>query len=300
MADTELPPVVDTTAPITDTVTAPIGNEKQDESPLPSATIPSSDNVLNTPRPSDNTTTAPATKPTQTNVYTSSNVDFDSDPSAYVKTKVQSLIYWEYPKKSAIFLAGSLGVLALTQYYSVLQILAGLFSLATGINWVYVNLHKQSQRVISNKQPQEIVNPHNHRLQAKTTYIPRERVLRVAHFTMDVAEVVTQHVTKLVLIEDSMRSFTAFVASFFVWILAKHVSTKNLLSTFILLAFSLPRLYLQHKEVVDAHVAKHSHTARLLAEQYGNLANQKLREVVGQVKSRIRPEKVSVETKKTE
>lgn len=95
MADTELPPVVDTTAPITDTVTAPIGNEKQDESPLPSATIrtlylfcfmlyikmlllASSDNVLNTPRPSDNTTTAPATKPTQTNVYTSSNVDFDS------------------------------------------------------------------------------------------------------------------------------------------------------------------------------------------------------------------------------
>lgn len=39
MADTELPPVVDTTATITDTVTAPAGNEKQDESPLPSATI---------------------------------------------------------------------------------------------------------------------------------------------------------------------------------------------------------------------------------------------------------------------
>lgn len=41
--------------------------------------LASSDNVLNTPRPSANTTTtAPAAKPTQTNVYTSSNVDFDS------------------------------------------------------------------------------------------------------------------------------------------------------------------------------------------------------------------------------
>lgn len=206
-------------------------------------------------------------------------------PLGYLKAKVESLIYWETPKKSAVFLLGALGVLNLTQYYSFLQILAGLFTLATGLNLVYVNLHKQSQRVISNKAPHELVNPHNHRTSPK---IPRERVLRGAQVTMDVIEVVTQHVTKLILIEDNLRSLVAVVSSFFVWTLAKYVSTQALLTTFLILAFSLPRLYLQHQAVVDAHIEKYSKQARLLIEQYGSIASQKASEVLGQVKNSIK------------
>jgi hypothetical protein len=82
------------------------------------------------------------------------------DPPAYLKTKVESLIYWEYPKKSASFLVGSLAILILTQYYSLLQILAGVFTLATGLNWVFVNTHKQGQRFISGKSSENITNPH--------------------------------------------------------------------------------------------------------------------------------------------
>lgn len=223
-----------------------------------------------------------------------------------MKAKIESLIYWEYPKKSATFLASTLGLLVLTQYYSVLQIVAGIFTLATGINWLYVNLHKQSQRIISNKSSQDIVNPHNHRLQVQKTYIPRERVLRAAHLTTDVAEVVTQHVTRLVLIEDNFRSLVAFIVSFFVWTLAKYVSTKYLVGFFIISAFTLPRLYLQNKELVDAHVARQSQNARQLAEQYGSVANQRAREIGCQVKDFIQKKtgkataSVNQETKKSE
>ena len=87
------------------------------------------------------------------------------DAPTYLKTRVESLIYWEYPKKSGLFLAGSLSVLILTQYYSLLQIIAGLFTFVTGVNWVFVNTHKQGQRFIGGKSTQDIANPHNERLQ---------------------------------------------------------------------------------------------------------------------------------------
>ncbi|ORE10057.1 hypothetical protein BCV72DRAFT_269300 [Rhizopus microsporus var. microsporus] len=324
MADTEIPPTVNATekvvespvAPITSTSTsaAPASTEGVLATPPPSTTSTATSapttapttTTTNAPGPAAPTPTAAATKSTQNHSYTSPNIKFEDNPSGYLKAKIESLIYWEYPKKSATFLASTLGLLVLTQYYSVLQIVAGIFTLATGINWLYVNLHKQSQRIISNKSSQDIVNPHNHRLQVQKTYIPRERVLRAAHLTTDVAEVVTQHVTRLVLIEDNFRSLVAFIVSFFVWTLAKYVSTKYLVGFFIISAFTLPRLYLQNKELVDAHVARQSQNARQLAEQYGSVANQKAREIGCQVKDFIQKKtgkataSVNQDTKKSE
>lgn len=204
------------------------------------------------------------------------------DPNTYLKTKVESLIYWEYPKKSALFLVGSLSILILTQYYSLLQIIAGVFTLFTGLNWVFVNTHKQGQRFIGGKSTQDIANPHQQRLDHKGTYIPRDRVLRTAQLTIDVVEVITQQITKLVLIEDNWKSAISLVVSWLVWTLAKYVSTKYLVGFFVLVAFSIPRLYLQHQELVDGHVAQQSKNARVLAEKYGGVATQKARELTAQ------------------
>lgn len=85
---------------------------------------------------------------------------FVLDAPTYLKTKVESLIYWEYPKKSAIFVVSSLSILTLTQYYSLLQIIAGVFTLVTGLNLVFVLTHKQGQRFISGKSSDNISNPH--------------------------------------------------------------------------------------------------------------------------------------------
>jgi hypothetical protein len=125
------------------------------------------------------------------------------------------------------------------------------------------------------------------RLENKGSYIPRDRVLRGAHVTVDVAEAITQQITKLVLIEDNWRSAIAFVASYFVWTLAKYVSTKYLIGFFVVSAFSLPRLYLQHQEVVDSHVAQQTKNARALLEQYGGVAGQKAQEYAAQAKDFI-------------
>ncbi|KAI8060488.1 Reticulon-domain-containing protein [Gongronella butleri] len=213
---------------------------------------------------------------------------FEDDPAAYIKARVESLIYWENPRRSIIFLTVSLGILILTQYYSVLQLLAAFFTLATGANWVYVNTHKQTQRLIAGKQPEDITNPHSQRLGAKGALIPRERVTRAAQLTVDVFEVIARQVTRLILIEDNTRSAIALGVSYFVWTLAKYISTKYLVAFFVISAFSLPRLYLQHQAVIDAHVAHHGEQARVLAKQYGGVASEKAQQLYDQAWAAIK------------
>ncbi|KAI8085971.1 Reticulon-domain-containing protein [Gilbertella persicaria] len=314
MADSSVP-VIDTAA-----------TNKLEESPIPSATAPPTVNetlessipeskpekpatTLDTPPPSVKPVTAPATTTTASTAsskpfsYTSPNIKFEDDPSTYLKTKVESLIYWEYPKKSATVLVGLLATLVLTQYYSLLQIVAGVFTLATGLNWVFVNTHKQGQRFIGGKSPENIANPHSERLHKQGTYIPRDRVLRTAQLTIDVVEVITQHITKLVLIEDNWRSAVSLVVSYLVWTIAKFVSTKYIVGFFIVSAFAFPRLYLQHQDVIDAHVAQQSKNARVLAEKYGGIANVKARELTEQAKSFLSKKttaSIPQEAKKTE
>lgn len=310
MAEFAQPPVIDTNVP----------TQKLDESPIPSATAPPAnggtlnnsipvqkDVAIDTPPPSvkptkttatttttNTTTTSSSTGKKSSFVYSSPNINFEDDPPAYLKTKVESLIYWEYPKKSALFLAGSLSILILTQYYSLLQIVAGLFTLVTGLNWIFVNTHKQGQKYISGKSSENITNPHSARLQTKGTCIPRDRVLRTAQLTIDVIEVITQQVTKLVLIEDNWRSVISLVVSYLVWTLAKFVPTKYLVGFFLVSAFTAPRLYLQHQEVVDAHIAQQSKNARILAEKYGGVAGAKAKELTEQARSFIKSKSASV------
>ena len=116
------------------------------------------------------------------------------------------------------------------------------------------------------------------------TYIPRDRVLRTAQLTIDVVEVITQQITKLVLIEDNWKSAISLVASYLIWTVAKFVSTKYLVGFFTIIIFSVPRLYLQHQDVVDAHVAQQSKNARILAEKYGGVANEKIRGLTEQAR----------------
>ncbi|CAO3625086.1 unnamed protein product [Cunninghamella blakesleeana] len=225
-------------------------------------------------------------------LYQSPDIRFDDDPAKYIKAKIESLIYWEHPRKSAIYFGSALGVLILTQYYSVLQLLAAFFTIATGANWVYVNTHKQTQRIISGKAPQDIVNPHSGRLQNKGAIIARDRVTYAAQLTVDVFEVIAKQVTKLILIEDNTRSAIAIGVSYLVWTLAKYISTKYLVGFFLISAFTFPRIYLQHKTVIDAQVAEHSEKARVLAKQYGGVAYTKAQDVYQQALSSIKKEKV--------
>ncbi|KAI9322614.1 Reticulon-domain-containing protein [Dichotomocladium elegans] len=212
-------------------------------------------------------------------------------PSLYIKRRVVSLVYWENPYCSGGVLAGLLGVLILTQYYSVLQMAAAFFTLVTGVNLIYVNAHKQGQRVFNGKPVDEVTNPHSQRF--KATYIPRDRVVRTAQLAVDVVEAVVQQVIRLVLIEDSWRSAWAVAVAYLVWTLATYVSTKYLAVAFLLGAFSVPRIYSQNQELIDNQVAQCSAQGRAIVERYGSVASKKAKDLYGQAVNAVSKKKTA-------
>lgn len=125
----------------------------------------------------------------------------------------------------------------------------------------------------------------------KNTYIPRDRVVKSAQLAVDVIEAVVQQVTKLVLIEDTWRSAWAVGIAYFVWTLATYVATKYLVGVFIVGVFSVPRVYSQHKQVIDSQVAQHSQRAKDLAEQYGSVASTKAKELYNQAMASVSKKK---------
>lgn len=96
------------------------------------------------------------------------------------------------------------------------------------------------------------------------------------------------------MIEDNWRSAISLVVSYLVWTLGKYISTKYLVGFFVVSAFTLPRLYLQHQDVVDAHVATQTKNARILAEKYGSVATAKARELSTQATTFIKSKSSSV------
>ncbi|KAG1161687.1 hypothetical protein G6F37_002856 [Rhizopus arrhizus] len=217
----------------------------------------------------------------QSNQSTFYKVNYEEDPSGYLKIKIESLIYWEYPKKTAFILFVTLSLLLFTQHYSLLRIFAGLFTVITGVNWIYVNLHKQIQRVLS-------FNPyHPYHDRFNQSLFDRERVVRGTERLMDVAETVTRYMAKLILIENSYRSMISLLSTFTIWTLTKYVSTQHLLMTGLILAFSLPRIYFQYQQVINAYVEEHLKRVHVLLEKYGSIVNQKVNQVGYQIKKLI-------------
>ncbi|KAI9249683.1 Reticulon-domain-containing protein [Phascolomyces articulosus] len=214
---------------------------------------------------------------------TANNVHkFDDDPTLYIKGWILSLLYWEKPVRSGAFFVSLISVLILTQYYSLLQMSAAAFTLLTGLNWVYVNTHKQGQRVFGGKPVDALTNPHQSRLTSKDSYIPKQKVLRTGELTVDVVEAVVQELTKLILIQDSLRSAWAVGIAYSVWTLATYISTKYLVGLFIVGSFSLPKLYQQNQQVIDKQVAHYTQHGKELFKTYSTQASVKAKEVYGQ------------------
>ncbi|KAF7724685.1 hypothetical protein EC973_000793 [Apophysomyces ossiformis] len=141
------------------------------------------------------------------------------------KARVTSLIYWDIPARSATVLASLLGGLILTQYYSLLYLGTAAFTVLTGINWIYVNLHQQGQKVWSGKSADAVIHPHSERFR-HPAFISRSRMERIAKKTVDMVEWTLNELLKLVLVEDSWRSGCAIFISYITWTLAKYLATK--------------------------------------------------------------------------
>lgn len=112
--------------------------------------------------------------------------------------------------------------------------------------------------------------------------VSRDKIIHASNLLVDIVETVATEATKIVLIEDNFRSLRYFGTSFTVWTVAKYLPTKWIVGVGLLLVFSVPRLYLQHQDKIDLHLAKSSERAKVLANQYSEIAKQRASGVYGQ------------------
>lgn len=120
---------------------------------------------------------------------------------------------------------------------------------------------------------------------APKALVSRDRIVHASNLLVDVVEAVAAEATKIVLIDDNFRSLRYFGISFTVWTVAKYLPTKWIVGVGILLAFSIPRLYLQHQEKIDSHLAQSSERAKVLASQYSEFAKQTASGVYNQARN---------------
>jgi len=197
--------------------------------------------------------------------------DPSADPQSHFRALFHSLIYWDKPIKSGIALSSTLLFLILSSYFNPLRFIAGLWSLSILGNFVFVHAMLQYKR-ITNKPPS---NPHDSRLKAaEIGLLEKSKIDQWVSLAVDGINVAAQAGGKIVLIEDSHRSLTWAAWGFATYVLAGWISTRWILGLATLLSFSLPKLYIENKVIVDDHVTKASVIAREQADKAHALAQK--------------------------
>lgn len=197
--------------------------------------------------------------------------DGSADPQSHFRAYFYSLIYWDKPVKSGIALGSILLFLILSSYFNPLRFIAGLWSLSILGNLAFVHVTQQYKR-ITNK---PIGNPHESRIKAtESGLLEKSKIDQWVSSAVDGVNLAAQAAAKIVLIEDGHRSLTWAGWGFATYVLAGWISTKWILGLAAILSFSLPKLYIENKVIVDDHVAKATVIARQQADKAHALAQQ--------------------------
>jgi len=182
-----------------------------------------------------------------------------------------SLIYWDKPLHSGLALVGSLALLVLTSYFSPLRLISGFWTLAILGNLLYVHSHFQYKRLTG----KDVSNPHEVRM--RTTeggLVHRDMFDHYVGVAVDAINLATHEGAKIVLIEDTPRSLSWLMWSVLTYLATGWLSTKWIIGLGIVSAFSLPKLYIENKPLVDDHVAKATVIAREQGAKAQALAKQ--------------------------
>ncbi|KAG0170979.1 hypothetical protein DFQ28_002772 [Apophysomyces sp. BC1034] len=169
-----------------------------------------------------------------------------------IKQEALSILQWDYPPRSAAILLLSVGSILLTRHHSLLQIASAFLTAAIALNFLYVTLMVQGQKLFYDGQA---THPYRGVFDNKQlTNVDRQSVNHYSTLLIDLCETAMHTLTKIVLIEDSMASFKWFIIFYVIWAATSYVSTMSIVLGALVSAFTVPRLYMSNKDVVDAHL----------------------------------------------
>ncbi|KAI9244180.1 Reticulon-domain-containing protein [Phascolomyces articulosus] len=190
-----------------------------------------------------------------------------NDVTRRIERDIYDLLQWNKPVRSAATLVLIVGSILLTRSYSLLQLGAALFTVAIGLNLVYVTFIIQTQKVFS--ESSETIHPYRGVISNKEqlTTVDKRLVHHYSSLFVDVAETLIRALARIVFIEDTMTSVKWFGIFYVTWAISAHLSSRTIILIFVISAFIFPRLYMSNKGIVDSHLMQGE---ALMKEQMNN------------------------------
>lgn len=214
------------------------------------STIPSTQNPPMVPPRHDQHQSVPSATG-QSRTYKSSN---RNETTQRIEHEVLRILQWKNPVRSGVILFVIISSLIMTRWYSLLQLGSALLTIAIGINLVYVNLRRQTSKVLTNE---EGPHPYGDVIRSDNpTAINRDSVNYYSNVLVDISETVIRALTRILFVENTVTSVKWMIIFFIVWKVSARLSTMDILLGAILSAFTFPRLYISNKDIVDAQIRR--------------------------------------------
>lgn len=206
------------------------------------------------------------------------------------------LFTWKFPRASGVVFAGSVSVILAFHFIDVLRyVLKGLY-----LSFAAVSAAEFAGKTLTGKGFVSQMRPN------KYFVVPRESVDSIFAGIHQFVNFLVLEFQRILFVENFAATVTAFVASFFSYVLIKYLPLWSLVLTSTVLAFTVPLAYLKNQEVVDQQIARLSEiiNAQLsqakevggkYASEYTTQAKQaagqwtgKIQELTGQKKEQVK------------
>jgi len=194
------------------------------------------------------------------------------------------LFTWKFPRASGVVFAGSVFVILASHYINVLRyVLKGLY-----LSFAAVSVAEFAGKTITGTGFVSQMRPQ------KYFAVPRESVESIFAGLHQFLNFLVLEFQRILFVENFATTVTAFVLSFFTYVLIKYLPLWSLALTSTVLAFTVPLAYLKNQEVVDQQLARLSeiinaqlNQAKEVGGKYANEYTAQAKQVAGNLTGKV-------------
>jgi uncharacterized protein YjbJ (UPF0337 family) len=194
------------------------------------------------------------------------------------------LFTWKFPRASGVVFAGSVSFILAVHYIDLLRyVLKGLY-----LSFAAVSAAEFAGKTLTGNGFVSQMRPN------KYFAVPRESVDSIFAGLHQFINFLVLEFQRILFVENFATTVSAFVASFFGYVLIKYLPLWSLVLTSTVLVFTVPLVYLKNQEVIDQQIARLSeiinaqlNQAKQVSGKYANEYTTQAKQAAGQWTGKI-------------
>jgi len=194
------------------------------------------------------------------------------------------LFTWKFPRASGVVFAGSVSLILAVHYIDVLRyVLKGLY-----LSFAAVSAAEFAGKTLTGNGFVSQMRPNRY------FAVPRESLDSIFAGLHQFINFLVLEFQRILFVENFATTVSAFVASFFGYVLIKYLPLWSLVLTSTVLAFTVPLVYLKNQEVIDQQIAHLSeiinaqlNQAKQVGGKYANEYTIQAKQAAGQWTGKI-------------